>query len=66
MKKLLLAAVALGGLTALIAPAATASPAAAGVHVAPSHSGVTQINYYWHRRHWHHRRWEHHRWRYWN
>jgi hypothetical protein len=64
MKKLLLAAVALGGLTALTATTATAAPLSAGVHVAPANAGVTQVNYYWHHRHWHHRHWEHNRWRY--
>jgi hypothetical protein len=67
MKKLLLAAVALGGLTALTATAATAAPLATGVHAAPAQQpGITQVDYYWHHRHWHHRRWEHHRWRYWD
>jgi hypothetical protein len=63
MKRLLLAA-ALGGLTALTASAATAAPLAAGIHVAPAQPAVTQVNYYWHRRHWHHRHWYHHHWRY--
>ncbi len=66
MKKLLLAAVALGGLTALTATAATAAPLTAGVHVAPAQPGVTDVNYYWNQRHWHHRRWEHHHWHYWD
>jgi hypothetical protein len=62
MRRLLLAAVALGGLTALTAPGASAAPSAAGVHVTPSQPLVTTVQ--WHR-HWHHRRWEHHHWRYW-
>jgi hypothetical protein len=67
MKKLLLAAVALGGIAALTATAATAAPLTAGVHAAPAQQpGITQVDYYWHHRHWHHRHWEHHRWRYWD
>jgi hypothetical protein len=67
MKKLLLAAVALGGLTALTATDASAAPLAAGVHAPPAQQpGLTQVNYYWHHRHWHHRHWDHRRWRYWD
>ncbi len=66
MRKILLAAVALGGLTAMTSVGASAAPSAAGVHVTPSHPLVTHVQYYWHHRHWHHRRWEHHHWRYWD
>jgi hypothetical protein len=71
MRRILLAAVALGGLTALTAGGASAAPSVAGVHaegisVAPAQPLVTHVDYYWHRRHWHHRHWEHHRWRYWD
>jgi hypothetical protein len=64
MRKLLLAAVALGGLTGLTAFGASAAPFNAGVHVAPSQPGVTHVDYYWHRHHYHHRHWEHNHWRY--
>ncbi len=65
MKRVLLAAVALGGLTVLTTSGAMAAPFTAGVHVAPTQPAATQVDYYWHRRHWHHRRWWHHHWRYW-
>jgi hypothetical protein len=65
MRRILLAAVALGGLTALTAGGALAAPSAAGLHVAPSQPLVTQADYYYHRRHWHHRRYDHGHWRYW-
>ena len=66
MRKILLAAVALGGLTALAASSASAAPSAAGVHVVQSQPPVTNVDYYWHHHHWHHRHWEHNQWRYWN
>jgi hypothetical protein len=66
MRKLLLGAIAIGGLTALTASSALAAPLPHGVHAAPSQAGVTNVDYYWHRHHWHHRRWEHRRWRYYN
>jgi hypothetical protein len=65
MRRLLLAAVALGGLIALTTGGASAAPSAAGVHVAPSQPLVTNVDYYYHHRHWHHRHWEHNHWRYW-
>jgi hypothetical protein len=65
MRKILLAAVALAGLTALGATGASAAPSAAGVHVVPSQPAATNVNYYWHHRHWHHRRWHHGHWHYW-
>jgi hypothetical protein len=66
MKRLFLAAVAFGGLTALTAGGAMAAPFTAGVHVAPAQPMVTQAGYYGHQRHWYHRHWEHRHWRYWN
>jgi hypothetical protein len=66
MRKLLFAAVAFGGLTALAATGASAAPSAAGVRLAPSHPVATHVDYYHNRHHWHHRRREHNRWRYWN
>jgi hypothetical protein len=66
MRKLLLAAVAFGGLAALTTAGASAAPLTTGVHVVPSQSSVTQVDYYWHHRHWHHRHWQHSRWRYWD
>jgi hypothetical protein len=66
MHRLLLAAAAIGGLTALTAFGAVAAPSAAGVHVTPSQPLVTHVDY-WHGRHrWHHRHWEHNHWRYWD
>jgi hypothetical protein len=66
MRKILLAAVALGGLTALAASGASAAPSAAGVHVVQPQPAVTSVDYYWHHQHYHHRHWEHHQWRYYN
>jgi len=64
MRKLLLAAAALGGLTALATTGAVAAPVPARTHATPSHPMVTQVDYYYHHRHWHHRHWEHNHWRY--
>jgi hypothetical protein len=64
MRKLLLAAVALGGLSALTAGVATAAPSVAGIRAAPVGQLTTNVDYYYGHRHWHHRRWEHRRWRY--
>ena len=66
MRKILLAAVALGGLTALAASGASAAPSAAGVHRVQPQPPVTSVDYYWHHQHYHHRHWEHHQWRYYN
>jgi hypothetical protein len=66
MRKILLAAVALGGLTALSAGGASAAPSASGIHVVPAQPLVTNVDYYWHRHHYHHRHWDHGRWRYWD
>jgi hypothetical protein len=66
MRRMLFAAVALGGLTALTTLDASAAPSsAAGVHVAPSRPLVTNVDYDWHHRHYHHRHWDHDHWRYW-
>ena len=66
MRKLFLAAVALGGFTAVTMAGASAAPLGAGVHVVPARPAVTQVDYYWHHHHYHHRHWEHNRWRYWD
>jgi hypothetical protein len=66
MRRMLFAAAAIGGLTALSAFGAAAAPSAARVHAAPSHTLVTPVDYYWNHHHWHHRHWEHDHWRYWN
>lgn len=65
MRRLLLAAAAIGGLTALTAGGASAAPTAVGLHVAQAHPTVTQVDYWYHHQHWHHRRWDHGHWRYW-
>ncbi len=65
MRRLLLAAVALGGLTALTATAASAAPLATGVHVAPSQPMATDAEYVVNHHHWQHRRMDHGHWRYW-
>jgi len=65
MRRLLLAAVALGGLTALTAGGASAAPSASGLHVAPAQPLVTRIDYYVNHHHWQHRRMDHGHWRYW-
>jgi len=64
MRRILLAAVALGGLTALAGTGAIAAPSAAGVHVVPSRVLVTNVDYYYNHHHFHHRHWEHDHWRY--
>jgi ABC-type glycerol-3-phosphate transport system substrate-binding protein len=46
MRKILLAAVALGGLTALAAAGASAAQSAAGVHVGQPQPPVTNVDYY--------------------
>lgn len=66
VRRILLAAVAIGGLTALIGSGATAAPVigAAGQYAAsPQH--VVQAYYYYHHHHYRHRRWYHGHWRYW-
>jgi hypothetical protein len=66
MRRILLVAAALGGLTALTAFGAAAAPSAAGVHVVGSQPPVSQVDYYWHHHHWHHRHWDHSHWHYWD
>ena len=63
-RRILLGAVAVGGLVAIAQAPAMAAPATPSLHVAQAHPAVTQVDYYWHHRHWHHRRWQHNRWRY--
>jgi len=66
MRKLLLAAAAIGGLTALTSVGAVAAPSAAGLHVVPSEPLVTNVDYWHGHHHWHHRHWDHGHWRYWD
>jgi hypothetical protein len=66
MYRMVLAAVAFAGLTAVTTLGATAAPSATGVHASPSQALVTQVDYYHNHHRWHHRRWEHRRWRYYN
>jgi hypothetical protein len=66
MRKILLVAVAIGGLTALTAAGASAAPSVAGLHVAPSQPLVTHVDYWNHHHHWHHRHWDHGHWHYWD
>jgi hypothetical protein len=65
MRKLLLAAAAVGGVFALTSAPASAAPSAAGLQVAPAHALVTNVDYYYNHRHWHHRRWAGGHWHYW-
>ena len=68
MRRLLLAAVALGGLAAFTGFGAQAAPSAglAGIHAALPSRAVTQANWYWNHRYWHHRHWHHDHWRFWD
>ena len=66
MRRILLAAVALGGLTAAATFGASAAPSGAGLHVAPSQPLVTEVDWWWRHHHRHHRHWGHGRWRYWD
>ena len=66
MRKVLLAAVALGGLLGMTSVTTVfAAPVATGLHVVPT-AQVTQVDYYYNHRHWHHRHWDHGHWRYWD
>ena len=66
MKTLLLAAVA-GGLMALGATVASATPVARVTALQPAASShIVQADWYWNHHHWHHRRWSHGHWHYWN
>ncbi len=66
MRKLLMAAVALAGLTGLSATGAVAAPFAAATHTARPQSHVTSVGYYYNHHTYHHRRFEHGHWRYWD
>jgi hypothetical protein len=66
MRKIFLAAVALGGLPALAASSASAVPSAAGLRAMQPQPPVTNVDYYWRHQHYHHRHYEHHQWRYYN
>jgi hypothetical protein len=65
MRKLLLAAVAFGGLLGLAGPGASAAPVTTGLHI-PVTAEVSHVDWYWNHHHWHHRRWYHGHWRYWD
>jgi hypothetical protein len=65
MHRLLLAAVAIGGLLAMTAGGASAAPSAAGLHVAPAKPLATNVDYWYRHHHYHHRHYDHGRWRYW-
>jgi hypothetical protein len=69
MRRLLLAAAAIGGLTALAAfgAPATAAPVAGAIsQFATPQQHVVQADWWWRHHHWHHRRWSHHGWHYWD
>jgi hypothetical protein len=70
MRKIMLIAAAIGGLTALGGTVAMAAPMGnhhdAVRYEAPRHSPVMRTGYEWHHRHWNHRRWDHDHWRYYN
>jgi hypothetical protein len=66
MRKLLLAAVALGGFTALAASGAVAAPRAEHVRIAPERPMVTHVDYYHNHHQYHHRHYGHGHWRYWD
>ncbi|HEY3846427.1 MAG TPA: hypothetical protein VGL95_04880 [Acetobacteraceae bacterium] len=67
MRRLLLAAAAIGGLTAVTGFGATAAPVAgAAGQYAVSLQHVVQADWYVNHHHWHHRRWEHGSWHYWD
>jgi hypothetical protein len=64
MRGLLLAA-ALASLTTLTTLAASATPSAAGLRMAPAKPLVMHVDYYWHHHHWNHRYYGHGYWHYW-
>jgi hypothetical protein len=70
MRKILLIAAAIGGLSVLGGTAAMASPMHERQDVAryeaSRQSPVMRTGYEWHHRHWDHRRWENHHWHYYN
>jgi hypothetical protein len=67
VRKILLAAAAIGGLTALTAFGASAAPVAGAANqfTAPQQH-VAQADWWWRHHHWHHRRWWHGGWHYWD
>jgi hypothetical protein len=77
MRKLLLAAAAIGGMSGL-AGGAMAAPGwhdggpqmtregGSRQHVVPGESRVTPVDYYHNRHRYHHRKWHHGRWHYWD
>jgi hypothetical protein len=68
MRKIMLIAAALGGLTALGGTAAMAAPRGdhhdVARYEASRQAPVMRTGYERHHRHWNHRRWEHGHWRY--
>lgn len=67
MRKLILATVALAGLTGVAAPGASATYYNENTtdwnH---EHRVERRADYNWHHQRWHHRKWEHGHWRYYN
>lgn len=63
MRKILLAAVAVGGLLGLGSTSVSAAPVTTGIHTLPT-AHVANVDYYWDHRHYHHRRWRHGHWHY--
>jgi hypothetical protein len=66
MRKLLLAAVALGGFTALAASGAVAAPHDDRNHMSPERPTVTHVDYNHNHHQYHHRQYSHGHWRYWD
>jgi hypothetical protein len=64
MRKMLLAAAAVGGLLGLASVSASAAPSAAALRVAPDQGLVTHVDYYYNHHHYHHRRYYHDHWHY--
>jgi hypothetical protein len=64
MRKMLLAAAALGGLFAMTSVNASAAPYAKGQHAVPERGMVTHVDYYHNHHRYHHRHWQHNHWRY--
>ncbi len=66
MRKVLLSAVALGGLLGLTnVTTAFAAPTVTGLHGVPT-AQITPVDYYNNHHHWHHRHWDHGHWHYWD
>jgi hypothetical protein len=66
MRKLLLAAVALGSFTALAASGAVAQPRGERERMAPERPTMTHVDYYHNHHQYHHRHYSHGHWRYWD